>query len=53
MEKQREETYQEYLARLAEVAKTLTPEQIEACAWVMGASGCGWTSEKISQALLH
>jgi S-methylmethionine-dependent homocysteine/selenocysteine methylase len=47
------ETYQEYLARLAKVAETLTQDQIDACAMVMGGCGCGWNKEKIIQALLY
>ena len=43
---------EEYLTRLSMVAATLSQEQIDACAWVMGGSGCGWTKEKIIQSLL-
>lgn len=54
MEQQKQETYPEYLlVRLAKAAKTLTSEQIEACAFVMGGDRCGWTSENIVKALLH
>ena len=48
-----EEDFQGYLARLREAAKTLTQDQIEACAWVMGGSGCGWNREKVIEALTN
>ena len=30
---------------------TLTQEQIDAVAWVMGGSGCGWNKENITAEL--
>ena len=33
--------------RLIAAIQTLTQDQIDACAWVMGGSGAGWTKEKI------
>lgn len=44
MNKQPDETQPDYLRRLATAAETLTPEQIAACMWVMGASGWDATS---------
>jgi hypothetical protein len=32
---------------------TLTQTQIDACAWAMGGSGCGWTKENIKAQLLE
>jgi hypothetical protein len=51
MQKQTDETPEEYYKRLLAAAQTLTQDQIEACAWVMGGSGCGWTKEKIIESL--
>lgn len=51
MQKQAEETQEEYYKRLLAAAQTLTQDQIEACGWVMGGSGCGWTRETIIEAL--
>jgi hypothetical protein len=48
-----DETHDEYLARLAKVAINLTQDQVEACAWVMGGSGCGWTPESVSENILR
>lgn len=41
----------EYLTRLYNASESLTQEQIDACAWVMGASGAGWTRETLLQEL--
>ena len=51
MEKIRKETNSEYLLRLARAAESLTPEQVDACAWVFGGSGFHWTSQDIVRAL--
>ncbi len=51
MEQIKKETSIEYLERLKKVAKTLTNEQVEACAWVMGGSGAGWNPTNIELAL--
>ena len=48
MEKIKNETAVEYFTRLKQVVPTLTQDQINACAWVMGGSGCGWTKEGIA-----
>ena len=45
-------TKEEYHLHLIEVAKTLTQEQIEACAYVMGASGGNWTRQSIVEELM-
>jgi hypothetical protein len=37
-----EEPLEQYFDRLSVAASTLTQEQIDACAWVMGASAVGW-----------
>jgi len=47
MQKIKAETESEYFSRLIESAKTLTKDQIAACAWVMGGSGCQWDNENI------
>jgi Fe-S cluster biogenesis protein NfuA len=44
-------TTSEWLAHLAVVAKALTQEQIEACAYMMGCSGCGWKNITLSEGL--
>jgi len=46
-------TLEQHLTRLAEVAKTMTQEQVAACAWVMGASNCGWNPENVSKNILY
>jgi hypothetical protein len=46
-----EETSQQYFARLKSAVQTLTQDQIDACAWVMGGSGAGWNKENISSSL--
>lgn len=51
MQKIKEETESEYHLRLLAAAQTLTQDQIDACAWVMGGSGCGWTKETIIEQL--
>jgi hypothetical protein len=51
MNKRPDETMGEYIARLYNAAETLTQEQIDACAYVMGGSGCGWTKECIQAEL--
>ena len=51
MEPIKPETEEEYFKRLEEAAKTLTQSQIDACAWVMGGSGCGWNKDSILNAL--
>lgn len=48
MEKIKGETTAQYLERLSRVAATLTQEQVDACAYVMGGSGCGWTPNNIT-----
>jgi hypothetical protein len=51
MERQHDETEEQYHLRLLAAAQTLTQDQIDACAWVMGGSGCGWTRESVIDAL--
>ncbi len=41
----------EYFDTLRKAAATLTQDQIDACAWAMGGSGCGWTPEKVVEAM--
>lgn len=48
MQKQPDETRSEWLARLSRIAFTLTQDQVDACAYVMGNSDCGWTPKTIS-----
>jgi hypothetical protein len=45
------ETQEQYLKRIEAAAKTLTQDQIDACAWAMGASGCGWTRQGVLREL--
>jgi len=47
----KQETTSARLQRLAKVAETMTQAQVDACAWAMGASGCGWTPHSINQQL--
>ena len=51
MNKHENETEEQFHRRLLAAAQTLTQEQIDACAWVMGGSGCGWTRESVIEAL--
>jgi hypothetical protein len=51
MERHPDETEEQFHLRLLAAAQTLTQDQIDACAWVMGGSGCGWTKETIIEAL--
>ena len=51
MQKRLDETQEEYYKRLLAAAQTLTQDQIDACGWVMGGSGCGWTQETIIESL--
>ena len=41
-------TRKEMLIELQSIAKTLTQEQVTACAWRMGAGGAGWTPENLA-----
>ena len=52
MEKRKTDSMDEFLNKLAIAAASLTQEQIDACAWVMGGSGADWTKGKIIQSLL-
>jgi hypothetical protein len=45
------ETQEQWLQRLEAAPKTLTQDQIDACAWVMGGSGVGWTKQLILDSL--
>ena len=51
MERHKTETQEQFDQRLIAAAKTLTQDQINACAWVMGGSGCGWNKEEVVRAL--
>ena len=51
MEPIKPESWDEYFQRLEKAAKTLTQEQINACAWAMGGSGVGWTQENIMNSI--
>ncbi len=51
METINRETFQEKMERLQKAAETLTQEQIDACAWAMGGSGCGWNKENVKDVL--
>ena len=48
MQKIKDTTAVDYFTKLKQVVPTLTQDQINACAWVMGGSGCGWTKEGIA-----
>lgn len=51
MEKKKLPTFKEKIENYIRAADSLTQVQIDACAWVMGGSGCGWTKEKIKDDL--
>ena len=38
---------------MIESVRGLTQTQINACAWVMGVDGCGWTKEYIELSLME
>ena len=44
-------TLEERMETLLTAASTLTQEQVDACAWVMGCSGADWTPIKIVEDL--
>lgn len=48
---QEQKSYIEWLQKLIKASETLTQMQIEACAWIMGGSGCGWTKKKMIEDL--
>jgi hypothetical protein len=52
METIKPEPQSKYFTRLIEVAKTLTQDQIDACAWAMGATGCGVNKDSIISTLV-
>lgn len=41
------ETRLEMLQRFQRVARSMTQEQVDACAWLMGGYSCGWTPETL------
>ena len=47
MEKIKPLTLEEHLAKMIASVESMTQEQIDACAWCMGCSGCGWTKQTI------
>lgn len=51
MNKIKPETLQEHLERLAFAALTMTQDQIDACAWAMGASACGWNRNNLNESI--
>ena len=51
MQKRPDETTSQWLSRLAVVARNLTQDQVEACAWMMGGNGCGWTPINLADGL--
>ena len=38
-------THNQRMDAFIAAVSTMTPEQIEACSWVMGTSGAGWDKE--------
>ena len=51
MQKIKDKTAVDYFTQLKQVVPTLTQDQINACAWAMGASGCEWTKEGVAETL--
>ena len=51
MEKIKKPTLLEKFKHLVDNAEGLSQGQIDACAYVMGASGCGWTRENVVKEL--
>ena len=41
----------EQLQKLIDSLDSMTQDQIDACAYCMGASGCGWTKENLKTEL--
>jgi hypothetical protein len=44
-------TFNQRMDGFIKAVSTLTQEQIDAVAWVMGGSGCGWNKENITAEL--
>lgn len=51
MEELKINTEREDHLRMLAAAQTLTQDQIDACAWVMGGSGAGWTKQGVIDSL--
>jgi hypothetical protein len=51
MENQDKETFNKMMDGYISAVLTLTQQQIDALAWVMGASGCGWNRDNIIKEL--
>lgn len=51
MEQLAKQTFNELMDEYKAAVATMTPAQIAACAYVMGASGCGWNKETITAEL--
>jgi hypothetical protein len=47
MENEKPLTFEQQMQSLIEATETLTQEQVNACAWVMGGSGVGWTPDLV------
>ena len=41
-------TFNQLMDKYAAAVNTMTQEQIDACAWIMGGSGVGWTKETLT-----
>ena len=48
MEPEKRESMLERMTRFEAAAKAMTQEQVDACAWLMGAYSCGWTPETLA-----
>jgi len=48
MEPEKHETMLEKLTRFKAATSSMTQEQVDACAWLMGAYSCGWTPETLA-----
>lgn len=45
------QTFNQVMDGYITAVSTLTQQQIDAMAWVMGGSGCGWNKENITKEL--
>jgi hypothetical protein len=45
------QTFNQVMDGYITAVSTLTQQQIDAVAWVMGGSGCGWNKENITKEL--
>jgi hypothetical protein len=44
-------TREQFFANMRQAISTMTQEQIDACAWVMGCDNCGWNKENMIESL--